>query len=300
MICPKCSRENLTEVEFCSYCRASIKLRKTRTLSELTTEEIVAIIESDLHGAYPPQGNSLSKSDGPDAIWRVTGIPDKYFNNVTYVNWPSTEATHRVKRLVEELDSYEIDYSWWISPSSSPDELPKILEAHSMIYQEDFPGMAIDLRYLRDQPSELSGIEDLKISRINNKDELDEFTHTFTVATNSNPEIQSGLTRLLNMSGYGQTDDWAHYAGTLHGKTVATTSVFTGAGVAGIYLVSTIPEARNRKIATTIVKHVLKQAREAGYNIGTLQSSKEGLGLYLKLGFREYCRFPFYTRYPLG
>ena len=83
MICPKCSRENLTEVEFCSYCRASIKLRKTRTLSELTTEEIVAIIESDLHGAYPPQGNSLSKSDGPDAIWRVTGIPDKYFNNVT-------------------------------------------------------------------------------------------------------------------------------------------------------------------------------------------------------------------------
>ena len=102
------------------------------------------------------------------------------------------------------------------------------------------------------------------------------------------------------MSGYGQADDWAHYAGTLHGKTVATTSVFTGAGVAGIYLVSTIPEARNRKIATTIVKHVLKQAREAGYNIGTLQSSKEGLGLYLKLGFREYCRFPFYTRYPLG
>lgn len=60
--------------------------------------------------------------------------------------------------------------------------------------------MAIDLRYLRDQPSELSGIEDLKISRINNRDELDEFTHTFTVATNSNPEIQSGLTRLLNMS----------------------------------------------------------------------------------------------------
>ena len=216
------------------------------------------------------------------------------------MNWPSTEVTHCVKKLVEKLDIYEIDYSWWISPSSSPKELPKILESHSMIYQEDFPGMAIDLRYLRDQPSELSGIEDLKISRINNRDELDEFTHTFTVATNSNPEIQSGLTRLLNMSGYGQADDWAHYAGTLHGKTVATTSVFTGAGVAGIYLVSTIPEARNRKIATTIVKHVLKQAREAGYNIGTLQSSKEGLGLYLKLGFREYCRFPFYTRYPLG
>ena len=216
------------------------------------------------------------------------------------MNWSSSEATHHVRRLIEELDTYGVDYSWWIGPSSSPGELPELLEAHGMVYQEDFPGMAIDLRYLRDEPSELRALQDLEIFRIDDTDQLDAFTHAFTVATNSNLEIQPGLTRLCTMSGYGETDHWSHYAGTLDGKTVATTSLFTGAGVAGIYLVSTIPTVRRRKIATTIVTHVLKQARDAGYTIGTLQSSKEGLGLYQKLGFREYCRFPFYTRHSLG
>ena len=93
---------------------------------------------------------------------------------------------------------------------------------------------------------------------------------------------------------------WSLYAAMFHGEVVATTALFTGAGVAGIYLVSTVAEVRRRNIATTIVTHVLKQALNAGYTIGTLQSSKEGLGLYQKLGFREYCSFPLFTRYYLG
>jgi len=300
MKCPECSRENLTEIEFCSYCQASLQLRTTRTLPELTSQEIVAIIESDLCAAYPPQGMSLSKYDGPDAIWRVTGVLDKYFNNVTYVSWTSEEAPIRVKRLIEDFNTYGVDYTWWIGPSSSPAELPKFLEDHGMVYQEDFPGMAIDLRYLRDEHSELTDLQGLEISRIDDTDELNDFVHAYIVATNSNPEMQSSLVRLFTMSGYKEADHWSLYAATLHGKTVATTSLFTGAGVAGIYLVSTIPTVRRRNIATAIVTHVLKQARDAGYTIGTLQSSKEGLGLYRKLGFREYCLFALYTRHHLG
>ena len=275
-------------------------MRKTRTLPELTSQETVAIIESDLRGAYPPQGMSLSKSDGPDAIWRVTGVLDKYFNNVTYVSWGSEEAPIRVKRLIEEFNTYGVDYTWWIGPSSSPGDLPGLLEANGMVYQEDFPGMAIDLQNLQDEYAELTDIQGLEISLINNKIQLNDFVHAYIVATDSNPEMQSGLVRLFAMSGYKKADHWSLYVATLHGKTVATTALFTGAGVAGIYLVSTIPEVRRRNIATTIVTFVLKQARDAGYTIGTLQSSEEGLGLYQKLGFRKYCSFPLYTRYYLG
>ena len=107
--------------------------------------------------------------------------------------------------------------------------------------------------------------------------------------------MHSGLARLFTMSGYKKTDNWSLYAATLHGKTVATTALFTGAGGAGIYLVSTIPEVRRRNIATTIVTFALKEARDAGYNIGTLQASEEGIGLYQKLGFSKYCSFPLYT-----
>ena len=300
MICPECSKENLKKVEFCSYCQAKLQLRKTRILSDLTSQEIVHIIESDLRGAYPPQGMSLAKSDGPDAIWRITGVLDKYFNNVTYVSWAPEEAPIRVKRLIEEFNTYGVDYTWWISPSSSLVDLPKLLEANGMVYQEDFPGMAIDLQNLHDEYAELTDIQGLEISLINNKVQLNDFVHAYIVATDSNPQMQSGLARLFTMSGYKKTDNWSLYAATLHGKTVATTALFTGAGVAGIYLVSTIPEVRRRNIATTIVTFALKEARDAGYNIGTLQASEEGIGLYQKLGFSKYCSFPLYTRYYLG
>jgi ribosomal protein S18 acetylase RimI-like enzyme len=272
----------------------SVRQPQTRALSDLFHDEIVAAIEADLRGGYPPQGLSLSKSDGPDSIWRVTGLPDKYFNNVTYANWPRAEATDRVGALIAELDAHGVDYSWWIGPSSSPAELPELLEAYGMEYQEDFPGMAIDLQTLDSETSEISGLE---ISRVDDGDGLARLAHTFTVATSSDPAFEPGLLRLLTASGYEETDHWRHYAGTLDGKTVATASAFTGAGVAGIYLVATVPAERRRGIATTLVRHVLQEARAAGYTIGTLQSSEDGLGLYQRLGFREYCRFAFYVRH---
>ena len=202
MICPECSKENLKKVEFCSYCQAKLQLRKTRILSDLTSQEIVHIIESDLRGAYPPQGMSLAKSDGPDAIWRITGVLDKYFNNVTYVSWVPEEAPIRVKRLIEKFNTYGVDYTWWISPSSFLVDLPKLLEANGMVYQEDFPGMAIDLQNLHDEYAELTDIQGLEISLIDNKVQLNDFVHAYIVATDSNPQMQSGLARLFTMSGY--------------------------------------------------------------------------------------------------
>ncbi|MQG18247.1 MAG: GNAT family N-acetyltransferase [SAR202 cluster bacterium] len=300
MICSECSKENLLKVELCSYCQAKIQLRETRILSDLTSQEIVEIIESDLRGAYPPQGMSLAKSDGPDAIWRVTGVLDKYFNNVTCVNWDPEETSIRVKKLIEEFNTYGVDYTWWISPTSSLVDLPKLLEKHGMFYQEDFPGMAVDLLNLKYEYAQVTDLKGFKIFRVDNKVQLNDFVNAYIIATNSNPKMQSGLVSLFTKSGYKKNNDWSLYSATLNGKTVSTTALFTGAGVAGIYLVSTIPSARRRNIATKIVVHALKQARDHGYTIGTLQASEEGLGLYLKLGFRKYCSFPLYTKYHIS
>jgi GNAT superfamily N-acetyltransferase len=275
----------------------SIQPLQTRTLSELSRDEIVATIEADLRGGYPALGASIVKSDGPDSVWRVTGVPDKYYNNVTYANWPPSQAADRVRVMIDEMDSHGVDYSWWVGPSSSPTHLPKLLEANGMVFQEDFPGMAIDLRSL---PAEPSSLADLEISRVDDDHALAEFVRVFAAATGPGPSLEPGFFRLLNASDYGRSDQWSHYSGALGGKIVATASAFTGAGVAGIYLVATLPTERRRGIATTLVRHALQQARSAGYTIGTLQSSEAGLGLYKNLGFREYCRFAFYVRRSPG
>ena len=89
--------------------------------------------------------------------------------------------------------------------------------------------------------------------------------------------------------GYG--DPWRHYLGRLDGKAVATATVFLGAGVAGLYFVMTVPEARRRGIGAAITYGAL---REAGPEYAVLGSSPAGRSVYSGLGFREYCTIELY------
>ena len=88
------------------------------------------------------------------------------------------------------------------------------------------------------------------------------------------------------------------YTGWMNDKPVATSLLFLSAGVAGIYSVATIPEARRKGIGALITQYPLLQARSMGYQIGILQSSEMGLSVYRSLGFKEYCKISMYRWQP--
>jgi len=85
-----------------------------------------------------------------------------------------------------------------------------------------------------------------------------------------------------------------HLIGRWHGDPVATASLFQSAGVAGLYDIATLPEARRQGIGAALTLAPLREARAMGYRIGILQSSPMGLEVYRRLGFQEYCRMNHY------
>ncbi|HXQ37494.1 MAG TPA: hypothetical protein VN843_26015, partial [Anaerolineales bacterium] len=66
------------------------------------------------------------------------------------------------------------------------------------------------------------------------------------------------------------------------------------AGVAGIYNVTCIPEARGQGIGAAVTLASLLNGRELGYRVGILQASSMGRKVYQRLGFQDFGKLSVY------
>jgi ribosomal protein S18 acetylase RimI-like enzyme len=90
--------------------------------------------------------------------------------------------------------------------------------------------------------------------------------------------------------GFGKTSPVRNYSGRINGEVVATSSLFLGSGVAGIYNVARLSKVRRRGIGNAMTLEPLREARALGYQIAVLASSQLGVGVCRKIGFKEYCK----------
>lgn len=67
-------------------------------------------------------------------------------------------------------------------------------------------------------------------------------------------------------------------------------------GIAGLYWVGTVPEARGCGLAWACVSLAVNEAFRRGARCVVLQASKYGEPLYRKMGFEEVTRYPWYMR----
>jgi GNAT superfamily N-acetyltransferase len=132
------------------------------------------------------------------------------------------------------------------------------------------------------------GQGELIIQAVEDRSTLVDWTSTF-VRGYGIPEVMTSPFLALTES-LATLLPFRHYLGSLNGKPVATSTLFLGAGVAGIYSVSTLPEARGRGVGTAMTLAPLREARDMGYRAGILQSSDMGYGVYERLGFQRYCQ----------
>jgi GNAT superfamily N-acetyltransferase len=78
------------------------------------------------------------------------------------------------------------------------------------------------------------------------------------------------------------------YFGDLDGEAVSTLATWPHGSDAVVMWVATAPEARGRGISTRLLAHALRDARDAGLETTTLQSTKLGNPVYAKLGYRDF------------
>jgi GNAT superfamily N-acetyltransferase len=158
--------------------------------------------------------------------------------------------------------------------------------------------MAVDLAELAD-PARTTG---LRVDRVRTEQELGIWVETLGRGFGDGVKEARWVGEVYRR--LGLEDPWRHYLGRLDGEPVATTTIYLAAGVAGVYFVMTVPEARRRGIGATITRAALQDTLNASdtgstdVRYGVLGSSPAGRSVYAGLGFREYCTIDLYEWSP--
>jgi ribosomal protein S18 acetylase RimI-like enzyme len=176
------------------------------------------------------------------------------------------------------------DFLWWTDPETTPADLAERLIRRGFDGNvTGDPGMAADLHNINEDVRKPTG---LTIIQVSDQKALEDWRDVFTISFDLS--VSAGQAWVDAARSFDRSRvPWNMYAGYLNGKPVATSLLFTGAGVAGIYAVGTIPEARHNGIGTAITLKPLLEARQQGYRFAVLFSSEKGSSIYRRLGFRE-------------
>jgi GNAT superfamily N-acetyltransferase len=263
-------------------------------LSDFSEEKAVkeSIKENWKHYHYClGRSSCVELSIGRYLTWFITNMPDHFMNLVVCTELPSEGADELVGNALSHFRSLNIKrLSWLAEECVSATEIRKSLVAHGLTFEKSFATeMAVDLMPLRESTALPTG---LKIIPVEDRKTLSKWIHVASIGFGVPEEFESTwydffVDAVLDLP-------FRNYIALLNGKPVGTSQLFLSAGVAGIYNVTCIPEARGQGIGAALTLAPLLYARKIEYHIGILQASELGYRVYRRLGFQDFGQLSVY------
>ncbi|MBX3081620.1 MAG: GNAT family N-acetyltransferase [Anaerolineae bacterium] len=121
----------------------------------------------------------------------------------------------------------------------------------------------------------------LLIQRVLSQHDIDIYYQIVAEGFDLPPVIEDFVAVMLKMT------ECRHVIAWLNGAPVGAGTLVECAGVAGIYNVATVPDARDQGVATAVMHALHHYALADGYSGTALASSVMGLPLYRKLGYKD-------------
>jgi GNAT superfamily N-acetyltransferase len=252
-------------------------------LSDFSPEGLVRMADEHDDAAFELALGGHSAMQSAEGFCEIlTGIKDPFANMLFGMHVP--DAGNRVLAITQRLRELECPGLFWVGPCTTPANLGEILIQNDWVHLASPPAMVIDLESL-EIPQLLEGFQ---LCRVANEEELTVWHQAIAMGFGMSVEV-------AEMFAWNPIDQIRFYTAFLNDDVVGTTALVLQNGVAGIYCLSTLPEFRARGIGSALTVLPLIEARNEGYRIGTLQSSKMGLPVYLRLGFQEVCKLRMFS-----
>lgn len=261
-------------------------------LTDFSPIALAHAVKTNLHDffRYIARATQTESFGDPELTRWHTQAPFPWFNGAL----ASRPATDGDKETVHTAIAWfkaraVTNFTWWLTPTLPRAGWDNLLRAQGFQSSDGPPGMAVDLRALKENGRTRPGFH---IALVADEKTLQAWTHTFIFGYGLPPDWEKPL--LTMMTSLGLDLPMRNYLGYLDGRPVATSSLFLSTGVAGVQFVATLPEARGQGLGGAMSLAPLLEARQMGYRIGILQSSEMGFPVYRRLGFQQVCQVEHY------
>ena len=263
-------------------------------LSDLSEEKIVkkSIKENWKHYHYClGRSPRVELSIGRNLTWFITMMPDHFMNLVVCTELPSEGIDELIENALSHFRSLNVKRLSWLAEEGIPAiELRKCLVAHGLTVEESFAiEMAADLSRLPESTVSPTGLE---IIPVEDRKTLSKWIHVASIGFGVPEEFESAWYEFFVEAVFDLP--FRSYLALLNGQPVGTSQLFLSAGVAGIYNVTCIPEARGQGIGAALTLAPLLHARDVEYRIGILQASCLVYRIYRRLGFQDFVQLSVY------
>jgi GNAT superfamily N-acetyltransferase len=224
----------------------------------------------------------------------VSHVPITFFSGIASSRLVGN-VDEQVERVLDLFRAERCAFRWWLTPSTRPQGLAPVLQAHGMRHAYDAPGMAADLTAV---PLDVPLPADVTVRRARHASELAPWLDVF-MPVFSRPQAEHVIWReAYERFGFAGDAAWTHFVAFLGDEPVATTTLLLDGALAGLYHVATLPAARGRGIGSAVTRAAMRYARDRGATQAALQSSASGFGVYRSLGFVQYCDLSLYDWRP--
>ena len=225
--------------------------------------------------------------DEPYCCWTLSDLPFPLFNSVMRARLPGDRIDALIDARLAECESRNVPMLWWTGPSTSPADLGARLDRHGF-FLEASHGMAADL----DGAVAIAASPDdrqISVEPVEDAATLAKWSRILCESFGAPQPFGDAFAELAASIGLGARSPFRHFLARVDGEPAATSSLFLGAGVAGIYDVATLPGRRKRGLGRLVTQAAMREARALGYRMAILHSSPLGAGIYRSLGFHEVC-----------
>jgi GNAT superfamily N-acetyltransferase len=226
---------------------------------------------------------SMTVTDHNSFLSVDCGLPSDTFN-VLVVRDMSAPA--ELLATVDGFNAKGFPLSVWYWESDVKDADLVVFSQHGLSHAETHVAMYADLTEIQVTSFPIAGLE-IKQAMI--ASDLLQFGEVMTDLFGDSSEGHSVFAYFQRLCEYPISTFPAmhYYLGILHGTVVATGTLFIGSETVGIYDIATRDKYRRRGIGSAMFQSLLETARTWNRHYCVLQASRDGLGIYLKAGFRS-------------